>query len=86
MPKLTDESGKWDIQVQINGVADFQRVASTNHPIEVCTVAGDRTNARVCINPQVDRSFVPYKDFELFVRDEHIGRPTLMSTETPNGH
>ena len=62
----------------------MQRVSSLNHPIVVLT-APSKTSAMVSLKPSVDRSLVPNRDFVLYVRDEGISQPTIVSTMTLGG-
>ena len=84
MPIKARSSGLWDIQVQIQGEGQLQRIASINHPIQVKTTPSKKS-AIVNLKSTVDRSLVPNKDFVLYIRDEGISKPTAISTMTNSG-
>ena len=76
-------SGLWDIQVTIHGQGQLERIASLNHPVEVM-LAPSKTSAAVCLKTSVDRTLVPHQDFVLYIRDEGISQPSVVSTITPS--
>ena len=84
MPIKARSSGLWDIQVQIQGEGKLQRIASSNHPIQVRTTPS-KTSAIVSLKSTVDRSLVPNRDFVLYIRDEGISKPTAISALANNG-
>ena len=84
MPIKARSSGLWDIQVQIQGEGQLERVASINHPIQV-KMTPSKKSAIVNLKSTVDRSLVPNKDFVLYIRDEGISKPTAISVMTNNG-
>ena len=54
-----------------------------NHPIEV-TLSPSKTKGSVSLKSTVDRSLVPNSDFVLYIRDEKMAQPTVVSTLTPS--
>ena len=83
MPVKVRASGVWDIQVQIQGQGQLERVASLNHPVNVL-ITPSKTNAIVSLKPKVDRSLVPNRDFVFYIDDQGISTPTVVSTQTPS--
>ena len=84
MPVKARSSGLWDIQVNIQGEGEIERVSSLNHPVAV-KLTENKTGAIVNLKPTVDRSFVPTSDFVLLVRDKAISQPSAISTLTNSG-
>ena len=55
-----------------------------NHPVHV-ELAKDRKEALVTLSEKVDRSYVPSKDFVLYIRDIMMDQPTAFASKTATG-
>ena len=71
MPVRRGFSGIYDIQVSLKTQGQLQRIASTNHPIHI-ELTNDKTEALVTLSKNVDRTYVPSKDFVLYIRDTQM--------------
>ena len=47
-------------------------------------IAPSMTSAVVTLKPTIDRSLVPSRDFVLYIRDDSISQPTVVSTIAPS--
>ena len=83
IPVKSQASGLWDIQVTIQGQGAISRVTSLNHPVNVI-LTPSKTGAIVNLKRNIDRSLVPSSDFVLYIRDQGISLPTVVSTITPS--
>ena len=55
-----------------------------NHPVHV-ELTNDKKEALVSLSEKVDRSYVPSKDFVLYIRDTMMDQLTAFSSMTLTG-
>ena len=84
MPVRTQFSGLYDINVSVKTQGQLQRLASINHPIHV-ELTKDKKEALVTLSDQLDRSYVPSRDFVLYIRDTMMDQPTAFASMTNTG-
>ena len=58
----------WDLNINIKSITTFTRLASLNHPIQVCFNAA-KDVANVSLSDALDKKLVPCRDFVLLYRD-----------------
>ena len=84
MSRVDKFSGLYDIQVTVQTQGELQRLASTNHPVQV-ELSRDKKEALVTLSESVDRSYVPSQDFVLYIRDTQMDQPSAISSITATG-
>ena len=77
-------SGLYDIQIHVQAQGEIKRLASANHPI-LAGLTNDKKQALVRLSEDIDRSYVPCRDFVLYIRDSMMDYPTAFASVTKSG-